>query len=68
MNDSSRNWFISYKVPKVTGNKLQIAGPYSKYEVDDQYYDIIGFWGVTEAKMYQEDVDKVFDEAVDANR
>lgn len=43
-------WFIYYKIPKISGEKVHRAGPYS--EGDYRYHrdDIAGYDGVTDVR------------------
>lgn len=65
MASTSSNWFVSYKVPAMTGNKVQIAGPYSSIvEAGEQATDIKSFEGVTDCKVYQENADELLDNKI----
>jgi len=63
---ATKNWFVSYKVPMVSGDKVHVAGPYFDYQVKDEAWDIQGYMGTTEVKTYQEDVDELVEGVLDA--
>ena len=49
-------WFVEYKVPSMTGDKVHRAGPYSganpfDSEVQSQFNDISTYVGVEDAKV-----------------
>lgn len=59
---SRSEWFISYKVPKLSENKEYIAGPYySIFAAFDAATDIDGYEGVCDCKVYKENVDDLID-------
>jgi hypothetical protein len=58
----STEWFVSYTVPQVSGEKVHVAGPY-KSEVDAEFEaaDIGAYQGVTGLKVYSENATELVD-------
>lgn len=60
MDFKSIKWFVSYKVPVMSGGKVHIAGPYASIvEAGEQATDIRASAGVIECKVYQENADEL---------
>lgn len=58
----STEWFVSYKVPVLSGDKEHIAGPYSSaVEAKVNAMDISGYEGVAELRVYSENADELLD-------
>lgn len=51
MPNQSDMWFVTYKVPGMTGDTVHRRGPYSKEEVESHRRDIAGYEGVTDVKV-----------------
>lgn len=48
-------WYISYKLPSVTGDKLQVTGPYAfEDEAYNQWLVVKSYQGVKDAMYYKE--------------
>lgn len=57
---SSIEWFVSYKVPALSGDKVQIAGPYKSISAAEaDALDIGSFEGVTNLQIYKENVNEM---------
>lgn len=62
MDSSSIKWYVSYKVPAVSGDKVHIAGPYPTATVAEQNaLDIGEFEGVTGLDIYKENANELLD-------
>jgi hypothetical protein len=60
-------WFVSYKIPLVSQDKVHICGPY-KYEVEAlmDADDLRGYMGVSELRIYKEDIDTQLSKIISA--
>ncbi len=43
-------WYVEYKVPAMTGDKVHRNGPYTQSQVRWHYHDILTYAGVTECR------------------
>lgn len=62
----STEFYVSYKVPLVSGDKEHLAGPYpTAVEAKINAMDISGYQGVTELRVYSENPDELMDNLLD---
>ena len=62
----STEWFISYKVPFVSGDKEHIKGPYGSVgDAEFDAHDIAGYVGVTDLHIYKENADQLLTEKLE---
>ena len=60
MDSKSINWFVSYKMPVMSGGQVHVAGPYASIvEAGEHATDIRGYDGVIDCKVYQEKADEL---------
>ncbi len=64
MSSKSDNYFVSYKCPQLAGDKLFVVGPYSEDVASFHAQDIESYGGITQVKIYQEDLDELLDDHV----
>lgn len=62
MDSKSNKWFVAWKVPALSGEKLHTSGPYTSREAAEfDRDDIVGYEGICSVRVYSEDADELLD-------